>query len=116
MPYILILYYSRYGATQRMAQHIARGVEEISGLSIRLRTVPSLSPVTEPASADPIPTNGSLYVTLDDLKNCAGLILGSPTRYGNMAASLKYFIDITRGLWQSWDLIDNPAACFSSIY
>jgi NAD(P)H dehydrogenase (quinone) len=94
MPYILILYYSRYGATAEMANYIARGVGVVNSIEVRVRTVPSISATTE-AVEENIPASGPPYVTLDDLKECAGLILGSPTRFGNMAAPLKYFLDST---------------------
>lgn len=112
-PYILILYYSRYGATAEMANHIARGVEQISGIEARVRTVPPVSTVCE-AVEDEIPAQGPPYVNLEDLKQCAGLVIGSPTRFGNMAAPLKYFIDGLGALWLSGDLINKPAAVFSS--
>jgi NAD(P)H dehydrogenase (quinone) len=112
-PYILVLYYSRYGATAQMADHIARGVEQVSGIEARVRTVPSVSPTTE-ATEDAVPAEGPPYVTLDDLKNCAGLALGSPTRFGNMAAPLKYFLDSTSSLWLSGALIGKPAGVFTS--
>jgi NAD(P)H dehydrogenase (quinone) len=110
---ILILYYSRYGATAEMARQIARGVESVAGMTVQLRTVPPVSTVCE-ATEKTVPNDGSPYVTLDDLKTCSGLILGSPTRFGNMAAPLKYFIDTTSSLWASGDLIGKPAAVFSS--
>lgn len=113
MPYILVLYYSRYGATASMANIIARGVESVAGMSARIRTVPAVSANTEATEAT-VPEAGAVYATLDDLKNCAGLAMGSPTRFGNMAASLKYFIDSTSSLWLSGDLIDKPAGVFSS--
>ena len=113
MPYILVLYYSRYGATASMANIVARGVESVEGMSARIRTVPAVSANTETTEAS-VPENGAVYATLDDLKNCAGLALGSPTRFGNMAASLKYFLDGTSSLWLSGDLIDKPAGVFSS--
>ncbi|OGT67386.1 MAG: NAD(P)H:quinone oxidoreductase, type IV [Gammaproteobacteria bacterium RIFCSPHIGHO2_12_FULL_45_9] len=112
-PYILVLYYSRYGATARMAEHIARGVETLSGIVARIRTVPPVSPTTE-ATADAIPAEGPLYVTHEDLQQCAGLALGSPTRFGNMAAPLKYFWDTTSSLWASGALIGKPAGVFTS--
>ncbi len=112
-PYILVLYYSRHGATAEMAQRIARGINEVGGIEARLRTVPAISTVCE-AVADTIPEDGALYCTEDDLRNCAGLALGSPTRFGNMAAPLKYFIDGTSGLWLSGALINKPASVFSS--
>ncbi len=110
--YVLILYYSRYGATAKMADYIARGVES-GGLTARIRTVPAITTTTE-AKEDSIPETGPLYASLDDLKNCSGLALGSPTRFGNMAAPLKYFIDSTSGLWLSGDLAGKPAGVFSS--
>ena len=113
MADILILYYSQGGATAEMARVIAHGVEEVSGMQARLRTVPAVSTVCE-ATADSIPEEGAPYATLDDLKECAGLILGSPTHFGNMTASLKYFLDGTGSLWMSGDLIGKPAAVFTS--
>ncbi len=112
-PYILILYYSRNGATLAMAQQIARGVEQAGNIEARLRTVPAVSPVTE-ATAPSVPSEGAIYCSESDLKNCAGLILGSPTRFGNMAAPLKYFLDGTSNAWVNGDLIDKPAAVFTS--
>jgi len=111
--YILVLYYSRYGATAEMAQRIARGIEEVAGIEARVRTVPEVSAVCE-AVEDTIPEQGAPYATLDDLRDCAGLALGSPTRFGNMAAPLKHFIDTTSSLWLSGALIDKPAAVFTS--
>jgi NAD(P)H dehydrogenase (quinone) len=113
MAEILVLYYSRHGATAEMARLIARGVEEVDGMTARLRTVPEVSAVCE-ATADSIPDEGSPYVELDDLKECAGLALGSPTRFGNMAAAMKYFIDSTSPLWLSGTMIGKPAAVFTS--
>lgn len=112
-PYILILYYSASGKTAKMAQLIARGVEKASGIEARLRTVPKVSTVTEAIAAS-IPDDGALYCSLDDLAGCSGLILGSPTRFGNMAAPLKYFIDSTSSLWLSGALVNKPAAVFTS--
>lgn len=112
-PYILILYYSRYGATLAMAQQIARGVEQAGNIEARLRTVPAVSPVTE-ATEPSVPNEGAIYCSESDLKNCAGLILGSPTRFGNMAAPMKYFLDGTSNAWVNGDLIDKPAAVFTS--
>ncbi len=112
-PYILILYYSLKGNTAAMAQEIARGVETISGMEARMRTVPAVSPKSE-ASEPAVPAEGPPYATLDDLRNCAGLALGSPTRFGNMAAALKYFLDGTGGLWQGGTLVGKPASCFTS--
>ncbi|MFZ5593166.1 MAG: NAD(P)H:quinone oxidoreductase [Pseudomonadota bacterium] len=113
MPYILVLYYSRHGAVMQMAQMIARGVEEVPGMEARLRTVPEISAVCE-AIEDTIPGTGAPYATLDDLRDCAGLALGSPTRFGNMAAALKHFLDGTSPLWLSGALIGKPAALFTS--
>ncbi len=110
--YILVLYYSRYGSVKQMAQHIARGIESM-GVEARVRTVPPVSTTIEATEA-PIPDSGAPYATLEDLKNCAGLALGSPTRFGNMAAPLKYFLDQTSSLWLSGSLVDKPAAVFSS--
>lgn len=112
-PYVLVLYYSRHGATLAMAQQIARGVEQITGIEARLRTVPSVSPTHEATTAS-IPDSGAIYCSEDDLKHCAGLILGSPTRFGNMAAPLKYFLDGTSSLWLNGNLINKPAAVFTS--
>ena len=113
MSEILVLYYSRYGATAEMARYIARGVEEIGNMQARLRTVPTVSTVAE-ATADSIPDQGAPYATVDDLRECAGLALGSPTRFGNMAAPMKYFIDSTSALWLEGSLIGKPAAVFTS--
>jgi NAD(P)H dehydrogenase (quinone) len=108
-----VLFYSRYGATAEMARQVARGVEQTAGIEARLRTVPSVSTVCE-AVEDAIPESGAPYVDLDDLKHCAGLALGSPTRFGNMAAPLKYFLDSTSPLWLSGSLIGRPAGVFTS--
>lgn len=112
-PYLLVLYYSRQGATRELAMHIARGIEQVAGMEARLRTVPPVSPDTA-ASAPPIPEEGAVYCSEEDLANCAGLALGSPTRFGNMAAPLKYFLDGTSGLWMSGALIGKPACVFTS--
>ncbi len=112
-PYILVLYYSRYGATANMAQLIARGVESVPQLEARVRTVPPVSTTCESIEAD-IPQQGPPYVTIEDLSECCGLILGSPTRFGNMAAPLKYFLDGTSALWLSGSLAGKPAAVFTS--
>lgn len=112
-PYILVLYYSRYGATLAMAQQIARGVEQVSGMEARLRSVPAVSTVIE-AAAPAIPDTGAIYCSEEDLKNCAGLALGSPTRFGNMAAPMKYFLDSTSSLWLNGSLINKPAGVFTS--
>ncbi len=113
MSEILVLYYSRHGATEAMAQQIARGIEEVSGAQARLRTVPAISTVCE-AVADDIPASGAPYVNHDDLRECAGLILGSPTRFGNMASAMKYFIDSTSDVWLSGALAGKPAGVFTS--
>jgi NAD(P)H dehydrogenase (quinone) len=110
---ILILYYSPGGTTAEMANIIARGVEEIKDMRARVRTVPDVSPVTE-QSADVIPENGPLYATTDDLIECAGLILGCPTHFGNMPAAMKHFIDNTSALWMGGKLVGKPAAVFSA--
>jgi NAD(P)H dehydrogenase (quinone) len=110
---VLVLYYSRYGATASMAQHIARGIEEVDGMQARVRTVPAVSTVCE-ASEDSIPDEGAPYASVEDLRDCAGLALGSPTRFGNMAAPLKYFIDSTSGLWLGGTLAGKPATVFTS--
>ncbi len=113
MSYILVLYYSRYGSVKQLAQHIARGIESVSGMEARIRTVPAVSPNTE-ASEPAIPDSGAPYVTLEDLKNCQGLALGSPTRFGNMAAPMKYFLDTASSVWLSGSTVNKPAAVFSS--
>ncbi|MGQ9425966.1 NAD(P)H:quinone oxidoreductase [Gilvimarinus sp. F26214L] len=112
-PYILILYYSRFGATGEMALQIAHGVDQVNGIESRIRTVPPVSATVE-AVDPPVPDEGAIYCSETDLKQCAGLALGSPTRFGNMAAPLKYFLDGTSSLWLSGDLIDKPAAVFTS--
>ncbi|WP_454781996.1 NAD(P)H:quinone oxidoreductase [Legionella sp. WA2022007384] len=112
-PYVLVLYYSRTGSVAQLAQYVARGVERVVGIEARLRTVPPVSTTCE-AVDKPIPDNGAPYVTLDDLRHCHGLALGSPTRFGNMAAPLKYFLDGTSSLWLAGDLVDKPACVFSS--
>ena len=112
-PYVLVLYYSRHGATKDLAIHIAHGVESVSGMAARVRTVPAVSTVCE-ATSGTIPDEGAVYCTEDDLRNCSGLILGSPTRFGNMAAPLKYFLDGTSNLWLTGALVDKPAAVFTS--
>ena len=112
MSFILILYYSRYGATEKMAKEIARGVLA-ENMEVRLRTVPAVSAVAE-AVAPSVPAEGSIYVTKEDFKDCAGLALGSPTRFGNMAAALKYFLDGTADLWFAGSLVNKPASVFTS--
>lgn len=113
MAKILILYFSRNGSTAEMANYIARGVESVDGAEALLRTVPDVSAICE-KTADNIPAHGSPYATLDDLKACDGLALGSPTHFGNMAAPLKYFIDSTTELWFSGALSGKPAGVFTS--
>lgn len=113
VPYVLVLYYSRSGATAKMALDIARGVEQVSGIEARVRTVPPVSSTSEQTSPE-IPDEGAVYCTLEDLQHCHGLILGSPTRFGNMAAPLKHFLDGTSGLWLNGSLINKPAAAFTS--
>ena len=113
MSTILILYYSTHGATAEMAKQIARGVESNTAMQAMLRTVPSVSANCE-ATADSIPDEGAPYATLEDLRNCAGLALGSPTRFGNMAAAMKYFLDGTSTLWMSGALAGKPASVFTS--
>lgn len=110
---ILVLYYSRDGHVALMAQKIARGIEEVTDCQARIRTVPSVSSVCE-ATAPEIPNAGPPYVSLEDLQSCAGLVLGSPTRFGNMATPLKYFLEQTSGLWLSGALVGKPAALFTS--
>ncbi|MAS10905.1 NAD(P)H:quinone oxidoreductase [Salinisphaera sp.] len=110
---ILVLYYSRNGATAALANEVARGVARARPMQARVRTVPEVSPDTE-ASAAPVPDSGAPYVSHDDLEECAGLIIGSPTRFGNMAAPLKYFIDTLSGQWLSGTLADKPGAVFTS--
>lgn len=113
MSEILVLYYSRHGSVARMAQLLARGIGEVAGMTARLRTVPEVSTVCE-AVADTIPDKGDPYVELSDLKECVGLALGSPTRFGNMAAAMKYFLDGTSPLWLSGALIGKPATVFTA--
>lgn len=112
-PYILVLYYSRTGSCKELARYVARGVESVDGIDVLLRTVPPVS-TTIKVQDPPIPEEGALYVTLEDLENCSGLVLGSPTRFGNMAAPLKYFMDSTSSLWLKGALVNKPAAVFSS--
>jgi NAD(P)H dehydrogenase (quinone) len=113
MSEILVLYYSRYGATAEMARQVARGVESVPGMQARLRTVPAVSTVCESVE-DGIPSSGPPYAVHEDLRQCAGLALGSPTRFGNMAAALKYFLDGTSTLWLSGGLAGKPAGVFTS--
>jgi len=111
-PYVLILYYSRQGSVRNLALQIARGVEE-AGLEAMLRTVPPVSATCE-ATEPAIPDSGAPYCSLAELAGCAALALGSPTRFGNMAAPLKYFIDQSSGLWMKGDLLGKPAGVFTS--
>jgi len=112
-PYILVLYYSRLGSTRELAMQIARGIEQVGGIEARLRTVPAVSPNTQ-ASEAAIPDEGAVFCSLEELENCSGLALGSPTRFGNMAAPMKYFLDGTSALWMSGALSDKPACVFTS--
>ena len=113
MPEILVLYYSRGGSVARLARQIARGIGEVDGMQARLRTVPPVAPVTEVASP-PEPEDGAPYVDKQDLRECAGLLIGSPTRFGNMAAPMKHFIDSLGSEWASGTLVGKPAAAFTS--
>src|SRR5690606_27414859 len=113
MADILVLYYSRGGSVARLARQIARGIEEVPGMQARLRTVPPVAPVTATAAA-PVPEDGAPYVSRTDLAECAGLALGSPTRFGNMAAPMKHFIDGLGAEWASGTLVGKPAAVFTS--
>lgn len=110
---LLVLYYSRQGATRKLAELIAQGIESVPGCEAVLRTVPGVSAVSE-ATEPPVPSSGAPYVELADLENCAGLALGSPTRFGNMAAPLKYFIDSSSAQWLSGALAGKPACVFTS--
>jgi NAD(P)H dehydrogenase (quinone) len=113
MAEILVLYYSRHGATAELARQVARGVESVPGARATLRTVPAVSPVTD-ATEPPVPAEGPPYATHDELRDCDGLVLGSPTRFGNMAAPLKYFLDGTASLWLNGGLDRKPAGVFTS--
>lgn len=110
---ILVLYYSREGATDALAREIARGVDSVKGAEARLRTVPAVSAVSE-ATEESVPSEGPPYVAISDLKECAGLVMGSPTRFGNMAAPLKYFLDSTGSEWLGGTLAGKPAGLFTS--
>lgn len=110
---ILVLYYSRHGATRKLAEFIGQGIDAVAGCEARLRTVPSVSTVTE-ATAPPVPDEGAPYVELADLAQCAALALGSPTRFGNMAAPMKYFWDGTTAQWLAGNLASKPACVFTS--
>jgi NAD(P)H dehydrogenase (quinone) len=113
MTKILVLYFSRNGTTTEMANHIARGVDAVSGAEAVVRTVPDISSVCE-KTAESIPAHGAIYATLEDLKQCDGLALGSPTHFGNMASPLKYFIDSTTEIWFAGALVGKPAGVFTS--
>ena len=113
MPEILVLYYSATGSVRALAQSVARGVESVDGMRARVRTVPRVAPVTEKAEPA-VPPEGAPYVEARDLEECAGLALGSPTRFGNMAAPLKYFIDGLTPQWTRGTLVGKPAAVFTS--
>ena len=113
MSEILVLYYSHHGAVKQMAQLVARGIEQVDGVAARVRTVPRVSTVTE-ATEPAVPDSGAPYAELKDLEECIGLALGSPTRFGNMAAPMKYFWDGTGGLWMNGALAGKPAAVFTS--
>lgn len=112
-PYILILYYSRTGQTAELASQIGRGVAKVAGIEAKLRSVPAVSPDTE-AYLPAVPDTGAPYVSKSDLANCAGLAIGSPTRFGNMAAPLKHFLDTTGDLWLNGALVGKPAGAFTS--
>jgi len=113
MSEILVLYYSKAGSTEALARQVCRGVDAVNGMASRLRTVPPVSAVVE-ASEDDVPQDGPPYVTASDLKECAGLVMGSPTRFGNMDASLKYFIDGTVAEWMSGVAAGKPFGLFTS--
>jgi NAD(P)H dehydrogenase (quinone) len=113
MAEILVLFYSRNGATAELARQVCRGVESVTGASAKLRSVPMVSAENE-RPAQPVPITGAAYASLEDLRTADGLVLGSPTRFGNMAAPLKYFLDSTSGLWVSGALVNKPAAVFTS--
>ena len=113
MAEVLVLYYSRYGATADMAKFIARGIEQVPNMTATIRTVPAVSATCE-ATEPSVPDNGPVYASTDDLKRCAGLVMGSPTRFGNMASALKHFWDQTGAVWGAGDLIGKPASVFTS--
>ena len=110
--YVLVLYYSKYGSTREMAHLIANGIEA-SGVAVKIRTVPNIAAVVKEAELS-IPAEGDIYCSLEDLANCAGLALGSPTRFGNMASEMKYFLDQTTSLWLNGALHGKPACVFTS--
>ena len=113
MSEILVLYFSKAGSTEALARQVCRGVDSVEGMASRLRTVPTVSAVSE-ATEDSVPASGPPYATSQDLADCAGLVMGSPTRFGNMDASLKYFIDGTVSDWMSATLVDKPFGLFTS--
>ena len=113
MSELLVLYYSRHGTVKQMAQKIARGIESSGKFAAKLRTVPPVAVMTETA-LPPVPETGAPYVTLEDLRTCQGLALGSPTRFGNMAAPLKHFLDSASALWLSGELVNKPATVFTA--
>ena len=113
MSDVLVLYYSRYGATDALAREVCRGVDSVKGMAARLRTVPPISAVSE-ATENEIPDDGPPYVSSSDLAECAGIVMGSPTRFGNMSSALKYFIDSTGADWMKGTLIGKPAGVFTS--
>ncbi|MDX5151700.1 MAG: NAD(P)H:quinone oxidoreductase [Acidiferrobacterales bacterium] len=113
MPEILILYYSRHGSVAAMAEQVARGIESVPGITSRIRTVPPVSAVVQTA-LPAVPETGHPYVEIEDLKECVGIALGSPARFGNMAAPLKHFLETTTPLWLAGDLVGKPAAVFTS--
>ncbi|VAW83952.1 Flavoprotein WrbA [hydrothermal vent metagenome] len=113
MKEILVLYYSKGGSLAAMAQLVARGIAEVDEVQARVRTVPAVSTVCEATESD-VPAQGAPYVTQDDLRACAGLVLGSPTHFGNMAAPMKYFLDSTSALWLNGSLVSKPAGVFTS--
>lgn len=113
MKEVLVLYYSKGGSLKAMAQLVARGIAEIDEVQARVRTVPRVSTLCEATESD-VPAQGAPYVTQDDLRACAGLVLGSPTHFGNMAAPMKYFLDTTSALWLNGSLVNKPAGVFTS--
>jgi NAD(P)H dehydrogenase (quinone) len=113
MTEILVLYYSRKGSTAELARHVCRGIEAVPGAIAKLRTVPPVTAESE-GPARPVPMSGPPYATLEDLRQAGGLVLGSPTRFGNMAAPLKYFLDCTASLWVAGALVGKPAGVFTS--
>jgi NAD(P)H dehydrogenase (quinone) len=114
MSEILVLYYSRHGSTLALARQISRGIESVAGMQARLRTVPPVASVIDRTAAPAVPEEGAPYASHDDLTQCAALIMGSPTRFGHMAAPLKFFLDGTSALWLTGALSGKPAAVFTS--